>query len=61
MQERLDGEAEISRKYGTGLWAYFRGALAEFSKKGMRNRVALVFCSFTLQNLSGAAGTQSWR
>ncbi|KIV93142.1 hypothetical protein PV10_04380 [Exophiala mesophila] len=55
MQERLDGEAEISRKYGTGLWAYFRGALDEFSKKGMRNRVVLVFCSFTLQNLSGAA------
>lgn len=56
IQERLDDEAAITAKYGSGLWGYFRGALHEFSKKGMRNRVLLVFCAFALQNLSGAAG-----
>jgi hypothetical protein len=56
MKERLDGEAAIAAKFGSGLWGYFRGAMHEFSKKGMRNRVALVFCAFALQNLSGAAG-----
>ncbi|KAK5056758.1 hypothetical protein LTR84_012290 [Exophiala bonariae] len=55
IQERLDDEAAITSKYGSGLWGYFRGALHEFSKKGMRNRVGLVFCAFALQNLSGAA------
>lgn len=56
MQARLDDEAAMSAKYGSGLWGYFRGALNELSKKGMRNRVGLVFCAFALQNLSGAAG-----
>lgn len=56
MKDRLDGEAAIAAKFGSGLWGYFRGAMHEFSKKGMRNRVGLVFCAFALQNLSGAAG-----
>ncbi|KEF51462.1 uncharacterized protein A1O9_12379 [Exophiala aquamarina CBS 119918] len=55
MKERLDGEAVIAAKFGGGLYGYFRGAMHEFSKKGMRNRVGLVFCAFALQNLSGAA------
>ncbi|PNS17048.1 Hexose transporter 2 [Sphaceloma murrayae] len=55
MQERLDGERAISAKHGTGLMAYIKGAFEEFSKKGMRNRVLLVLCAFSLQNLSGAA------
>ena len=57
MKERLDDEAAIAAKFGGGLSGYFRGSMHEFSKKGMRNRVALVFCAFALQNLSGAAGT----
>lgn len=52
-------EADIAGRYGTGSWALFRGALYELSRKGMRNRVILVFCSFALQNMSGAAGEQS--
>ncbi|KAH8880990.1 general substrate transporter [Thozetella sp. PMI_491] len=55
MQNRLAEEASIAETYGTGSWAFFRGAMSEFSRKGMRNRVFLVFWSFTLQNLSGAA------
>lgn len=51
-------EADIAGRYGTGPWALFRGALYELSRKGMRNRVILVFCSFALQNMSGAAGKQ---
>ncbi|KAF4121909.1 Sugar (and other) transporter [Geosmithia morbida] len=55
IRSRLDDEAHISSKYGAGTLAFFRGALYELSRKGMRNRVALVFVSFSLQNLSGAA------
>jgi hypothetical protein len=53
---RLEEEALIAKKYGSGSWSYFRGALFELSRKGMWNRVLLVFCSFALQNMSGAAG-----
>lgn len=56
IRSRLNEEASVASKYGTGSWAFFRGALDEFSRKGMRNRVMLVFCAFALQNLSGAAG-----
>ncbi|KAH6889730.1 general substrate transporter [Thelonectria olida] len=52
---RLVEEAAIASKFGTGAWAFFRGALYELSRKGMWNRVVLVFCSFALQNMSGAA------
>lgn len=53
---RLADEASIASRYGTGSWAFFRGALNEFSRKGMKNRVALIICAFILQNMSGAAG-----
>ncbi|KAF7563589.1 hypothetical protein G7046_g533 [Stylonectria norvegica] len=52
---RLEDEARVASKYGNGSWAFFRGALYELSRKGMRNRVLLVFCAFALQNMSGAA------
>ncbi|KAH0490196.1 hypothetical protein TgHK011_001676 [Trichoderma gracile] len=52
---RLLEESNIASRYGTGSWALFRGALYELSRKGMRNRIILVFCSFALQNMSGAA------
>ncbi|CEL05038.1 Putative MFS quinate transporter [Aspergillus calidoustus] len=55
MRTRLDDEARIAERYGQGSWAYFRGALFELSRRGMWNRVLLVFCSFSLQNMSGAA------
>jgi hypothetical protein len=55
MRSRLDDEARIAERYGQGSWAYFRGALFELSRHGMWNRVLLVFCSFSLQNMSGAA------
>lgn len=55
MRNRLAEETVISEKYGHGAWAHFRGAMAEFSRKGMRNRIFLVFCAFTLNNLSGAS------
>ncbi|KAL4897945.1 general substrate transporter [Aspergillus ambiguus] len=55
IKDRLREEEAIANKYGTGSWAFFYGALNELSRKGMRNRVALVFCSFVLQNMSGAA------
>ena len=57
IRTRLIEERELASKYGTGSWAFFRGALFELSRKGMWNRVVLVFVSFALQNLSGAAGT----
>lgn len=57
IQNRLNEEAGVASKYGTGSWAFFRGAMDEFSRPGMRNRVFLVFCAFALQNLSGASGT----
>lgn len=56
IQGRLVEENNIASRYGTGSWALFRGALYELSRKGMRNRIILVFCSFALQNMSGAAG-----
>lgn len=56
IRSRLADEAVIASKYGSGPWAFFRGALFELSRKGMWNRVLLVFCSFALQNMSGAAG-----
>lgn len=52
---RLADEFQISKKYGSGSWALFRGTLYELSRKGMRNRLLLVFCAFALQNMSGAA------
>ena len=55
IRNRLAEEASIATTYGSGSWAFFRGAMAEFSRKGMRNRVFLVFCAFTLANLSGAS------
>ncbi|KAJ4263018.1 hypothetical protein NW762_006631 [Fusarium torreyae] len=55
IRSRLADEALVASKYGNGPWALFRGALFELSRKGMRNRVLLVFCSFALQNMSGAA------
>lgn len=56
IQSRLNEEASVASKYGTGSWAFFRGAMDEFSRRGMRNRVFLVFCAFALANLSGASG-----
>lgn len=55
IRTRLAEEQVIANKFGTGSWAFFRGALSELSRKGMWNRVVLVFCSFALQNMSGAA------
>lgn len=55
IRSRLAEEAAIAGSYGTGPWAFFRGAMHEFSRQGMRNRVILVACSFALQNMSGAA------
>ncbi|KAH7375571.1 general substrate transporter [Plectosphaerella cucumerina] len=52
---RLSEEASVAAKYGTGFFAYIRGSLYELSRKGMYNRVILVFCAFALQNMSGAA------
>jgi MFS family permease len=56
IQNRLNEEASVASKYGLGSWAFFRGAMDEFSRRGMRNRVFLVFCAFALNNLSGASG-----
>ena len=55
IRSRLSEEDEIARRFGTGSWVFARGAGTELSRKGMRIRVFLVFCSFALQNLSGAA------
>lgn len=55
IRNRLFEEASIAATYGSGPWAFFHGAMAEFSRKGMRNRVFLIFCAFTLANLSGAS------
>jgi hypothetical protein len=56
IQMKLHEESSIAEKFGNGRWAFFRGACAEFSRKGMRNRVWLVWWSFVLNNYSGAAG-----
>ncbi|KAG9252999.1 general substrate transporter [Emericellopsis atlantica] len=55
IRSRLADESALAAKYGDGAWAFFRGALFELSRKGMWNRVVLVFISFGLQNMSGAA------
>jgi hypothetical protein len=55
MRNRLEEEEVISTRYGSGRWAFIRGAINELSQKGMRNRVFLVFCAFTLANMSGAS------
>ncbi|QKX53349.1 uncharacterized protein TRUGW13939_00427 [Talaromyces rugulosus] len=55
MRNRLEEEEAISTRYGSGRWAFIRGAINELSQKGMRNRVFLVFCAFTLANMSGAS------
>ncbi|RKL16592.1 Quinate permease [Fusarium oxysporum] len=55
IRKRLADEALVASRFGTGPWALFRGAVSELTRKGMRNRVLLVFCSFALQNMSGAA------
>lgn len=59
IRDRLAEEDQIAARYGSGSgpWAIFRGAIHMLMQKGMRNRVILVFCSFALQNMSGAAGT----
>lgn len=56
MQSRLNEEAAIARRYGSGRKAFLWGSLNELCRKGMRNRAFLVFCAFALQNMSGAAG-----
>lgn len=56
IEHRLEEEAAIASGYGTGPWSFARGALHELSRPGMRNRVYLVTCAFTLTQLSGAAG-----
>lgn len=56
MRGRIADEAAIASRYGTGTMAFIKGAMFEFSRKGMWNRVLLVFCAFALQNMSGAAG-----
>jgi hypothetical protein len=59
LKARLEEEATIASGYGQGAYALFRGAMHEFSQKGMRIRVLVITCAFTLQNLSGAAGKKS--
>lgn len=56
IRARLAEEAAVAKAYGNGFWAYIRGSLSELSRKGMWNRLLLVFAAFTLQNMSGAAG-----
>ncbi|KAK1841837.1 quinate permease [Colletotrichum chrysophilum] len=55
IRARLAEEAAVAKAYGNGSWAYIRGSLSELSRKGMWNRLLLVFVAFTLQNMSGAA------
>ncbi|ATY61706.1 MFS quinate transporter [Cordyceps militaris] len=55
IRSRLADEMKIAGRYGTGSWAMFKGVIAELARKGMRNRVLLVVCAFSLQNMSGAA------
>ncbi|EFQ35347.1 hypothetical protein CGRA01v4_13357 [Colletotrichum graminicola] len=55
IQARLAEEAAVAAIYGRGFYAYIRGSLHELSRKGMWNRLLLVFCAFALQNMSGAA------
>lgn len=55
-QKKLDEERAVSAQYGNGQWAYLRGVANMLCRKGMWNRLVLVFCAFALNNLSGAAG-----
>ncbi|GKT66147.1 LOW QUALITY PROTEIN: quinate permease [Colletotrichum tofieldiae] len=55
IRARLVEEAAVAATYGGGFYAYIRGSLHELSRKGMWNRLLLVFCAFALQNMSGAA------
>ncbi|KAK0379449.1 hypothetical protein CLIM01_03174 [Colletotrichum limetticola] len=55
IRTRLAEEASVAATYGGGFYAYIRGSLHELSRKGMWNRLLLVFCAFALQNMSGAA------
>ncbi|KAK1585770.1 general substrate transporter [Colletotrichum navitas] len=55
IRARLTEEAAVAAMYGRGFYAYIRGSLHELSRKGMRNRLLLVFFAFALQNMSGAA------
>ncbi|TEA21559.1 Quinate permease [Colletotrichum sidae] len=55
LQKKMDEEAVIANEYGSGQWAYFRGVVNVLCRKGMWNRMLLVLCAFTLNNLSGAA------
>lgn len=56
IRARLNEEAAIATRYGTGPKAFVWGAVSELCRKGMRNRGFLVICAFALQNMSGAAG-----
>lgn len=55
LQKKMDEEAAVASGYGTGQVAYFRGVADILCRKGMWNRLVLVFCIFALNNLSGAA------
>lgn len=55
IRSRLADELKIAGRYGTGPWAMFKGVIAELARKGMRNRLLLIVCAFSLQNMSGAA------
>ncbi|KAJ6442403.1 quinate permease [Purpureocillium lavendulum] len=55
MRVRLREETNLARRFGHGYVAFLKGALFELSRRGMWNRVLLVFCAFALQNMSGAA------
>ncbi|GKT95803.1 quinate permease [Colletotrichum tofieldiae] len=54
-QKKIDEERAVSAQYGNGQWAYLRGVANMLCRKGMWNRLVLVFCAFALNNLSGAA------
>ncbi|EFQ25200.1 uncharacterized protein GLRG_00344 [Colletotrichum graminicola M1.001] len=54
-QKKIDEERAVAAQYGTGQWAYLRGVANMLARKGMWNRLVLVFCAFALNNLSGAA------
>lgn len=56
MRDRVVEERAVAAEFGTGSWAFFRGALSELARKGMWNRVLLIFCAFALQNMGGAGG-----
>jgi hypothetical protein len=55
IRSRLQEEESIATRYGPSRWGFIRGAIHEMMQKGMRNRVFLVACAFTLNNSSGAS------